>query len=203
MREEGVLQVSLDAAPPGEDARCGGRAPARTTRAPSCENAKRAAPTSLIGLPRSAETAPAVRRSRVSSLSEFKKPSAGTNRLPTHVWSASTWMNPTRTPIPEARRRAVVDRDAAIARVRRATTATLALATALVAAFAGLAATSTHARKARRPKAEGSTATAIVQTPSVSPPQLESSGSSAPPPAPPAQAPTPSFSPPTAVSGGT
>ena len=38
-------------------------------------------------------------------------------------------MNPDPTPIPDRRRRAVVDRDAAIARVRRATTATLALAT--------------------------------------------------------------------------
>jgi hypothetical protein len=107
-------------------------------------------------------------------------------------------------PLPEARRRAVVDRDAAIARVRRATTATLALATALVAAFAGLAATSTHSRKVvKRATTKGSTAAATVQTPSVSPPPLQPSGSSTPSPAPPAQTPTPSSSPPAAVSGAT
>jgi hypothetical protein len=80
----------------------------------------------------------------------------------------------------------------------------LALATALVAAFAGLAATSTHARKVmRRATTKGSAAVATVQTPSVSAPPLESSGSSTPSLVPPAQAPTPSASPPAAVSGGT
>ena len=109
-------------------------------------------------------------------------------------------MNPDRTPIPERRRRAVLDRDAAIARVRRATTATLALATALVAAFAGLAATSTHhSGKTVKATAKKSNATTTVQTPSVSPPALQQSESS---PAPPAQAPAPSPSPPAAVSGG-
>ena len=112
-------------------------------------------------------------------------------------------MTPARTPTPERQRRAAVDRDAAIARVRRATTATLALATALVAAFAGLAAASTHSRKAVREAVttRRSNATTIVQTPSVSPP-VQPSGST-PSPAPPAQAPTPSVSPPAAVSGAT
>ncbi len=97
----------------------------------------------------------------------------------------------------------MIDRDAAIARVRRATTATLALATALVAAFAGLAVTSTHSRKVVKATAKKSSATATVQTPSVSPPPLQPSGSSTPSPAPPAQTPTPSSSPPAAVSGAT
>jgi hypothetical protein len=110
-----------------------------------------------------------------------------------------------RKPTPERQRRAVVDRDAAIARVRRATTGTLALATALVAAFAGLAAASTHSRKAIRQaaKTRRSNATTTVQTPSVSPPPVQPSGGSTPSPTPPAQAPTPSVSPPAAVSGAT
>ena len=113
-------------------------------------------------------------------------------------------MTPARTPTPERQRRAAVDRDAAIARVRRATTATLALATALVAAFAGLAAASTHSRKPVRQAVttRRSNATTIVQTPSVSPPPVQPSGST-PSPAPSAQAPTPSVSPPAAVSGAT
>jgi hypothetical protein len=112
-------------------------------------------------------------------------------------------MNPAPTPIPEGRRRAAVDRDAAVARVRRATTATLAAATALVAAFAGLAATSTHSRKVVRAVTKRPKSTTTVQTPAVSPPPLKPSGSPTPPPAPPAQAPTPSVSPPAAVSGAT
>jgi hypothetical protein len=108
-----------------------------------------------------------------------------------------------RTSTDDGRRRAVVDRDAAIARVRRASTVTLAGAATLVAAFAGLAAASTHhARKVvRRVAVRRPAVTKVVKTPSVSPPPVTPSGT--PTPAPPAQAPTPSVSPPAVVSGGT
>jgi hypothetical protein len=99
-------------------------------------------------------------------------------------------------------RRAVVDRDAAIARVRRASTMALAGAAALVAAFAGLAAASTsHARKVVRRSSVRRPTTAVANVPSVKPPPVTPSGT--PTPAPPAQAPTPSVSPPAVVSGGT
>src|SRR5437588_6674321 len=143
--------------------------------------------------------------SRDSSQNELKKLSVAPHRLLIYVWSASTWMSPARKPkpLPVAQRRAVLDRDAAIARVRRATTATLAVAGALVAAFAGLAAASTHSRKAvKQTTRKEATATKTVKTPSVSPPPLQSTGSTAPSPAPPAQTATPSPSPPAAVSGG-
>src|SRR5437588_12790532 len=65
----------------------------------------------------------------------LKKLSDGPHRLLICVWSASAWMNRARNPTPEGRRHAAANRDAAIARVRRASTATLAVATALVAAF--------------------------------------------------------------------
>jgi hypothetical protein len=141
-------------------------------------------------------------RAEPRQLAERTNSRAGPRRLLTHLVSFDLDGSGSNAQL-EGRRRAVLDRDATIARVRRATTATFALATALVAAFAGLAATSTHSRKVVKATTKKSSATATVQTPSVSPPPLQPSGSSTPSPAPPTQAPTPSSSPPAAVSGGT
>jgi hypothetical protein len=97
-------------------------------------------------------------------------------------------------------RRAVVLRDRASARIRRLTVVAVAGATALTAAFASLAAGSTHTTK-KVVKLVTRTAQAPVTAPT---PKLFPSGSTVTPAAPQSQAPvvTPSVSPPVVVGGG-
>src|SRR5436190_1080979 len=111
---------------------------------------------------------------------------------------------PTPTPRRGNPRAAARARDAATSRVRRVSQAAFAAAAALAAVFAGVAASSTHAKS----KNVGSTTTqpsksGAVEVPKVTPPSLQSSGQAAPSPAPPAAPPAPSPSPPAVVSGGT
>jgi len=98
--------------------------------------------------------------------------------------------------------RKIVERDAALRRLRRVTAVTLAGAGTLAALFAGLAAKTFPGRSgtaAQRPAAIG--ARAASQRVVATPPPLVSAGVSAPAPA--AQAPVSTQAPPVAVSGGT
>ena len=102
------------------------------------------------------------------------------------------------------RARAAIARDAARLRLRRLTQVSTAIMVALGTAFAALAAGSTHTKKtvvrvaARRPRA-------AIQVRAPAPP-LVAAQSPAPAastaPAPPVAAPTPTYSPPVVVSGG-
>jgi hypothetical protein len=92
--------------------------------------------------------------------------------------------------------RAALARDAALRRLRRLTGAMIALAVALSGVFAGVAATSTHARKVvRRPRRIVRSAATPALPPASRAPQAAA-------PAPPAQAPVQAAAPPVVVSGG-
>jgi hypothetical protein len=110
---------------------------------------------------------------------------------------------------------AALVRDAALRRLRRLTGGMIAAAVALSGVFAGVAASSTHARKVvRSPRHvfRSVTTPALPPTPlapaqAVRPSSDEGSSSSSPTPqsaapAPPAQAPAPASAPPVVVSGG-
>lgn len=108
--------------------------------------------------------------------------------------------------LPRDPRRAALARDAALARLRRVTRASVGAALVLGGAFAALAAGSTHTKKAVAPTparpsvAQQALAVAPVP-PLVSAEEAPSSaGQSSP--AAPAAAPAPSYAPPVAVSGG-
>jgi hypothetical protein len=102
-------------------------------------------------------------------------------------------------------RRAVLERDAALRRLRRLTGGLIAGAVALTGVFTGVAASSTHPRKLVRAGAHPRVRRA-VSTPPLPPLPAAPESASAPPPAPvpapPAQAPTPAQAPPVVVSGG-
>src|SRR5581483_5707241 len=100
------------------------------------------------------------------------------------------WMSFERERPPTRRdsRSAAHERNTTTNHVRRASQAAFAGAAALVATFAGIAASSTHsARKTvRRVTVTKPRKTSAVAVPSVKPPPLQPTGESAPPPAPPA-----------------
>jgi hypothetical protein len=110
--------------------------------------------------------------------------------------------------------RAALVRDAALTRLRRLTGGMIAVAVALSGVFAGVAASSTHARKiVRSPRRvfRSVTMPALPPAPSAPaqavPPSSDEGSSSSPmpqsaAPAPPAQAPAPASAPPVVVSGG-
>jgi hypothetical protein len=98
---------------------------------------------------------------------------------------------------PESATRA---RDAAAARLRRLTVGALAGASALAVAFAGVAAATTHARKAVARTVTAATLPAVkVTAPSATPPGGAAATAA---PAAPLQTPTPAYSPPVVTSGG-
>jgi hypothetical protein len=98
-------------------------------------------------------------------------------------------------------RPAVASRDAAVARVRRLTAAAAAVGLALVAAFAALAATSTHLGKVvvrhAHPRAAPSRTVTAPVPPLVAPEQSAPTPTQSP-----APAPAPQAAPPVVVSGG-
>jgi hypothetical protein len=106
-------------------------------------------------------------------------------------------------------RRAALGRDAALARLRRATRVSVGVALALGGAFAALAAGSTHTKKSAAPTPVRHTARQPALTVAPVPPLVSAAGASssgddssqASPAAAPA-APAPSYAPPVAVSGG-
>src|SRR5205807_5458936 len=108
--------------------------------------------------------------------------------------------------------RAALVRDAALRRLRRLTGGVIAAAVALSGVFAGIAASSTHAKKVVRSPGRtlrSATTPALPPAPSapaqaVPPTSGEGSPSAPQPatPAPPAQAPAPASAPPVVVSGG-
>jgi len=103
-------------------------------------------------------------------------------------------------------RRAVGAREAARARLRRATAGVVALAVALGGVFAALAASATHPRKTVLPATSAEKLPALTSAPA--PPLVDvqsaesSNSSSAPSQSAPATAPTPSYQPPVVSSGG-
>ena len=100
-------------------------------------------------------------------------------------------------------RRAVGAREAARARLRRATAGAVALAVALGGVFAALAASATHPRKTVLPATSAEKLPALTSAPA--PPLVEVQSldsSSAPSQSAPATAPTPSYQPPVVSSGG-
>jgi hypothetical protein len=108
--------------------------------------------------------------------------------------------------------RAALARDAALRRLRRLTGGMIAVAVALSGALAGVAASSTHARKlVRRSRhvvrsAAAPTLPPAPSAPAQAAPSSSDEGSAPTPqssaPAPPAQAPAPASAPPVVVSGG-
>jgi hypothetical protein len=99
--------------------------------------------------------------------------------------------------------RAGIARDVGLARLRRLTGAAVAAALGLSAVFAGVAASSTHSRKAPRVRARSTRQ--LVSTPALPPAHAPSLGADAAPSAPltpPSSPPAPTASPPVAVSGG-
>jgi hypothetical protein len=101
-------------------------------------------------------------------------------------------------------RSAVLARDAATARLRRMTVGAFAGASALAVVFAGVAAGTTHAKKAAvRAVARTAPVSALpavkVSAPSPTPP---GGGTAVAAPAAPVQAPTPAYTPPVVTSGG-
>jgi type IV secretory pathway VirB10-like protein len=97
--------------------------------------------------------------------------------------------------------RAALARDAALRRLRRLTGASIASAVALSGAFAGVAASSTHARKlVRRPQLQARSVT--TRTPPPLPPAPADPAPEAQSPAPAAQPPAPTSQAPVVVSGG-
>jgi hypothetical protein len=98
---------------------------------------------------------------------------------------------------PESATRA---RDAAAARLRRLTVGVFAGASALAVAFAGVAAATTHARKAVAQTVTATTLPAVkVSAPSATPPGGAAATAA---PAAPLQTPTPAYSQPVVTSGG-
>lgn len=93
-------------------------------------------------------------------------------------------------------------RDAGLARLRRLTGISLAGALGLSAVFAGVAATSSHAKRAVRTTRIRASVTGSTATPTLPPAQPPSAAETPAAPTPPAAAPTPSTSPPVAVTGG-
>jgi hypothetical protein len=90
-----------------------------------------------------------------------------------------------------------VARDAGVARIRKLTRGAIVCATLLAGAFAGLAAASTHVRKAA---AAGTNQNVTTVPPAVPAPAPDAA--QAPAPAAPSQAPSQSTAPPVASSGG-
>lgn len=108
----------------------------------------------------------------------------------------------------DPRRRAVVDRDGALRRLRRSTQLSVLVTLALGGAFAALAAGSTHAKKiVRVPVRRAAAAAAPKLTVAPAPPLVavqgaDQSATPAPSPTPPASAPAQTYQPPVVVSGG-
>ena len=108
---------------------------------------------------------------------------------------------------PNPRRRAALDRDGAIRRLRRSTQVSVVVSLVAGGAFAALAAGSTHAKKVvrapvRRAAPKVSALTVAPAPPLVAVQGVQQSPTPTPTPTPPASAPTPSYQPPAVVSGG-
>lgn len=107
----------------------------------------------------------------------------------------------------DSRRRAALDRDGAMRRLRRSTQVSVVVSLALGGAFAALAAGSTHAKKVirvpvRRPAAKAAALTVAPAPPLVAVQGVQQTPSPSPVPAPPASAPAPTYQQPVVVSGG-
>lgn len=109
----------------------------------------------------------------------------------------------------DARRRAALDRDGAMRRLRRSTQVSVLVSLVLGGAFAALAAGSTHAKKVVRvPVRRAATTTAAALTVAPVPPLVAVQGAGEQPsapaatPTPPVSAPAPTYQQPVVVSGG-
>jgi hypothetical protein len=105
----------------------------------------------------------------------------------------------------DPRRRAALDRDGALRRLRRSTQISVALTIAAGSGFAALAAGSTHAKKIVRTPARRVASTAAAPVSAPAPPLVavqRAAQTPAPAPAPPASAPAVTSQPPVVASGG-
>jgi type IV secretory pathway VirB10-like protein len=100
-----------------------------------------------------------------------------------------------------SQQRAPDARDTGLARLRRLTSAAVAAAFGLSAVFAGVAASSTHPRKARTIRVRSTQVETAPALPPAQAPSLDREPT-APPPTPPPSPPTPAVSAPVVVSGG-